>query len=317
MAQQHVAGGGRLARILARLEPSLGSLAGEPVPLSGGITHHNFRVTLGGVDYVVRAHGKDTELLGIDREGERAASERAAGLAIAPPVAAALEDCLVTRFVPNDPVGPREVADGVREMAHALRSFHDCGARLPSRFWVPDLLVAYAAEVRERGGALPDAYAGAGALVARIAAVLPLGRPRPCHNDLLTSNIIRARGGGGLMIVDWEYAGMGHPCFDLGNLSVNNDFDEDADERLLVAYHGAAPSDGQRAALKLMRLLSDAREGAWGVVQGYVSDVELDFELYAREHFERMREAAERGQFEEWLAAAGAGGEEERGAQTA
>ncbi len=30
------------------------------------------------------------------------------------------------------------------------------------------------------------------------------------------------------MIVDWEYAGMGHPCFDLGNLAVNNDFDEAA-----------------------------------------------------------------------------------------
>ena len=26
---------------------------------------------------------------------------------------------------------------------------------------------------------------------------------------------------------------MGHPCFDLGNLSVNNDFDEADDERLL------------------------------------------------------------------------------------
>ena len=35
------------------------------------------------------------------------------------------------------------------------------------------------------------------------------------------------------MIVDWEYAGMGDPWFDLGNLSVNNDFDEADDERLL------------------------------------------------------------------------------------
>ena len=36
-----------------------------------------------------------------------------------------------------------------------------------------------------------------------------------------------------MLIVDWEYAGMGHPCFDLGNLSVNNDFSEADDERLL------------------------------------------------------------------------------------
>ena len=38
------------------------------------------------------------------------------------------------------------------------------------------------------------------------------------------------------MLVDWEYAGMGHRMFDLGNLAVNNEFDEDADERLLAAY---------------------------------------------------------------------------------
>ena len=50
-----------------------------------------------------------------------------------------------------------------------------------------------------------------------------------------------------MLIVDWEYAGMGHPCFDLGNLSVNNDFDEAADERLLRAYYGEPPTDAARA----------------------------------------------------------------------
>ena len=41
-----------------------------------------------------------------------------------------------------------------------------------------------------------------------------------------------------MMIVDWEYAGMGDPRFDLGNLSINSEFDEATDERLLAAYHG-------------------------------------------------------------------------------
>ena len=94
-----------------------------------------------------------------------------------------------------------------------------------------------------------------------------------------------------MMIVDWEYAGMGHPCFDLGNLSVNNDFDDATDERLLTAYAGQPPTRGQRAALKLMRVLSDAREAAWGVVQAQVSELDFDFERYAREHFERLHAA--------------------------
>ena len=38
------------------------------------------------------------------------------------------------------------------------------------------------------------------------------------------------------------------------------------------------PRTPQRAALKLMRVLSDAREAAWGVVQGEVSELDFDFE---------------------------------------
>jgi thiamine kinase-like enzyme len=295
---------GELNDILQRLEPSLGPLSGEPAALEGGITNRNFRVTLGEHEYVIRQPGKDTRLLGIDREAERLANELAAGLGIAPAVAAAFEDCLVTRFVACSQLGSAEIAERVDEIARALRSVHESPAQLPASFWVPDLLAGYAAVVQRRGGALPAAYAELLAVAARIVAVLALGRPRPCHNDLLGGNIVRAHDGR-MMIVDWEYAGMGDPRFDLGNLSINNDFDEADDERLLLAYYGEAPSDGRRAALKLMRVLSDAREAAWGVVQAHISELDFDFDGYAREHAERLHAAAGQPPFEEWLAAAG------------
>jgi thiamine kinase-like enzyme len=304
---------GELNDILHRLEPSLGPIAGEPTPLDGGITNRNFRVTLGGGDYVIRQPGKDTDLLGIDREAERLATEAAARLGIAPAVAATLEDCLVTEFVACRPVSPEELAEGVEDIGLALRAFHDSATPLPSTFWVPALLERYAAIVSKRGGSLPPDYAEAVAGTARVAAGLSVVPPRPCHNDLLGGNIIRAERDGRMMIVDWEYAGIGDPRFDLGNLSVNNDFDEATDERLLAAYYARPPSDGDRAALKLARVLSDAREAAWGVVQGYVSELDFDFDGYAREHFERLFEAVRGPQFEDWLATAAQGtGAEER-----
>jgi len=295
-----------LSDILRRLESSLGPLAGEPTPLDGGITNRNFRATFGGEAYVIRQPGKDTDLLGIDREAERMANEAAARLGIAPAVAAALDDCLVTRFIACRPIAAAELADGIEQIALALRSFHDCADRLPTMFRVPELLDDYARIVQERGGRLPADYADAVDLAARIAAALPPAAPRPCHNDLLPGNMIRAQDDGRIMLVDWEYAGMGDPRFDLGNLSINNDFDAATDERLLTAYHGQAPSDAQRAALALMRLLSDAREAAWAVVQGQVSELDFDFERYGREHFERLHDDTARANIEEWLAAASA-----------
>jgi hypothetical protein len=60
-----------------------------------------------------------------------------------------------------------------------------------------------------------------------------------------------------------------------------------------------------------MRVLSDAREGAWGVVQNEVSELDFDFDGYAREHFERIETTIAEQPFAEWLAAAGgqAGGQ--------
>jgi thiamine kinase-like enzyme len=303
---------GELSDILRRLQSSLGPLTGAPTPLDGGITNRNFRATLGGEDYVIRQPGKDTDLLGIDRQAERIANEAAAELGIAPAVAAAFEDCLVTRFISCRPIAASELVDRVEEIASALRRFHDCATRLPTSFRVPDLLDDYARIVDQRGGELPSGYPATVALAQRVAAALPLTDPRPCHNDLLPGNIIRAQDDGRLMIVDWEYAGMGDPRFDLGNLSINNQFDEAADERLLDAYHGAPPSDAQRAALKLMRLLSDAREAAWAVVQGQVSELDFDFEGYGREHFERLHDDDVQANIKEWLAAAETG---DRGAR--
>lgn len=295
---------GELNDIRERLEAELAPLQGEPRELDGGITNRNFRVTLGGTDYVVRLPGKDTELLGIDRSAELLANQTAAALGIAPAVAAIVDGCLVTNFVACRALQQGELIDAVEQIARALRAFHDSGVQLPTRFWVPELLDDYAAIAEARGARLPDGYGTAREVARRIAAALPLGEPRPCHNDLLAGNLIRANDDGRTLLVDWEYAGMGDARFDLGNLSVNNEFDEAADERLLRAYHGEEPTDPQRAALKLMRVLSDAREGAWGVVQGSISALDFDFAGYASEHFERLRATVAGRDFEEWLASA-------------
>ncbi len=291
-----------LEGILEHLGTRLGPLEGEPEPLSGGITNRNFRVRLAGVDYVVRLPGDRSSLLGIDRTAERLASEAAAALGIGPAVLEIVDGCLVTRFIEGRPVSAREPAERAAELGRALRAFHDCGVRLPVSFAVDRLLGRYAATVHANGGELPDAYALAGSTAARVTAALGDAPSAPCHDDLLAANIIRSDDGGRLMIVDWEYAGMGDPRFDLGNLAVNNGFDDGDEERLLSAYYGDAPDDARRASLKLMRVLSDAREAAWGVVQGVVSELEFDFGGYAGEHFERLSSTVTGPDFEEWLA---------------
>jgi thiamine kinase-like enzyme len=294
-----------ISAIVDRLA-QLGPAAAPPEPLEGGITNRNYRVRLGDGDYVLRVPGKDTALLGIRRDAERLANEAAAALGIAPAVAAAGDSFLLTRFLTCTPIDGDELRAGPESVARALRAFHDSGIELPVRFWVPELLTSYAQTVAERGGVLPRRYALAEDVAARIAAVLPLTDPVPCHNDLLAANLLRVQSSDGptVMLVDWEYAGIGHRLFDLGNLAVNNEFDDRAHERLLTAYYEEPLTPGRLAALQLMRLMSDAREAAWGVVQDAISELDFDFADYAERHFDRLERAAADPRFDQWLATA-------------
>jgi thiamine kinase-like enzyme len=303
-----------LTVIVDRLQERLGTMVGSPQPLEGGITNRNYRVRFGQRDYVVRLPGRDTGLLGISREAERLANQTAAELGFAPAVAAGDDSCLVTDFLICQPVDPDGLRARPEAVARALRAFHDSGVQLPARFWVPELLDKYAAIVRERGGELPAAYAPTRELAGRIAEVLPLDRPAPCHDDLLPANLLAlATGPGGpspgssgprIVLVDWEYAGMGHHLFDLGNLAVNNEFDAAAEDRLLDAYFGVPATDARRAALALMRIMSDAREAAWGVIQSVISELDFDFDEYASKHFKRLHAKAADPHFDQWLASA-------------
>jgi thiamine kinase-like enzyme len=293
-----------LAAALIALEPVIGRAEGEPAALDGGLTNRNFRVRAGGDDVVVRLPGKDTELLGIDRVAEREATAAAARAGVGPEVVAFMTDptCLVTRYLPGRPLTPEELRSPplLEQVAAALRAFH-AGPPLPSTFDSFAIVDAYRATAQAHGADVPDRFPEliAGARSIQAALQGPEHAPVPCHDDLLTANFLFD--GERIRIVDWEYAGIGDRYFDLGNLSVNNGFSEADDERLLVAYWGEPCTPRRFAALRLMRIMSDFREGMWGVVQTAISALDFDFVAYGEEHLARVATGLADPRFESWL----------------
>ena len=259
-------------------------------PLGGGITNRNFRVEAAGQEFVLRIGGKDTELLGIDRAAEHAASRVAADLGLGPEVVAFVEPegYLVTRYLDGE-VGKIDLD----RVGAALRRLHD-GPTLPARFDSFRVVEAYRATAHERGIAVPSAYARAKEIADQIERRRSGTTFRPCHNDLLSANFIDD--GIRLWLVDWEYAGMGDPFFDLGNFAVNNKLGEEGENELLTAY---GSDDGE--ALVLMRFMSDFREAMWGIVQLAISELDFDFGAYAEEHFERLARTAAEPRFQRAL----------------
>ena len=167
------------------------------------------------------------------------------------------------------------------------------------------LVESYRRIASDRGVKIPGAYDDAHEVAARIEASFDAApmTPATCHNDLLNANFLLD--GDHVWIVDYEYAGMGDPFFDLGNLAVNNGLTPQAQETLLSLYFGSV-NDVHRARLALMRVMSDFREAMWGVVQQGISTLDVDYVAYADTHFSRLLQNAADEAFEDWLATASA-----------
>jgi thiamine kinase-like enzyme len=300
-----------LVRALRRL-PEIGTGELTLTALSGGITNRNFLVSGApdGARFVVRLAGNDTYLLGISREVEHAATVTAAGVGVGPEVIAFVrpEGYLVTRFIEGSPI-PEAVMrtpERLRAVGATLRRIHD-GPAIPGLFVPFRIVEAYRALAISRGVVIPPEFDLAEAIARRIelaCLTAPL-ELRPCHNDLLNANFIDD--GARIRIVDWEYAGMGDPYFDLGNFSINHELSADQDAILLGAYLGEAPSPALASRLTLMRVLSDFREAMWGVLQQGISTLDVDFVAYAADHFDRLLTVAGRPAFERALTEAAGG----------
>jgi thiamine kinase-like enzyme len=296
---------GELYDELAAALHRLPEMAGRELtlrPLSGGITNRNFLIGASGTTdrWVIRLAGNDTHLLGISREVEHAATVAAAGVGVGPEVTAFIrpEGFLVTRFIVGSPVSDEAVhrPETLRRVADSLRRIHD-GPAIPGLFVPFRIVEAYRALAAARGVPIPVEYELAQAVARRIELAFLTNslELRPCHNDLLNANFIDD--GTRIRIVDWEYAGMGDPFFDLGNFSINHELTPDEDIELLTAYDGGV-RPARLARLTLMRTVSDFREAMWGVLQQGISSLDVDFVAYAGEHFERLLTGASTPVFE-------------------
>jgi aminoglycoside phosphotransferase (APT) family kinase protein len=295
----------RRATAAARRVPGWETLALRLEPVEIGITNRNYKVTLpDGTAWMVRLPGERTEVLGIDRACEAEAARRADTLGIGPPVLGELPGVgtLVTRFV-TGAHAPDVASFSARldALVPLLRAFHRSG-RIAGRFPIFRVVEWHERDARANGVGTPAAYVPLHDRALDVERALATARTPevPCHNDLLPANVLfdatRA------WLLDWEYAGMNDPYFDLGNLAVNAGLDEAAERHLLELYAGAV-SPSRWARLQLMKIMSEFREGMWAVVQQGISTLtNIDFVAYADEHLDRCGELFGSPSFAGWLA---------------
>ncbi len=266
----------------------------EPEPLPGGITNANFLVRDRGKRFVVRI-GDDIPVHGIMRFNELAASRAAFAAGVSPEVVHAEPGALVLRFIDGVTYGKDEVrqAQSAGRIVPLLRRVHD---DMPKHFqgpmlalWVFQVMRGYAVTLRQGNsrmvGELPRYLEINGELEAALG-------PTPMvfgHNDLLPANFMDD--GKRLWLIDWDYAGLNTPFFDLANLASNNQFSAAEEDGLLEAYFELPASDEMRMKLKAMKCASLLRESMWSMVSEIHLDIDFDYVAYTAENLARFEAA--------------------------
>jgi thiamine kinase len=251
----------RVRAALEGFERGRGALAAgvRLAPLAGGVENSSVRVSSAAGDWVVRIAGPRDARFAINRVAERQVHAAAAALGFAPAIVHVdtEQGLLVTEHVAGQPWTRDEVRSpaGLKLLGARLAELHAQPLpRAVRRMNVHDVLAHYLEQPVTTPGPMSRAD-----LAARLRWSLATYRPAPpalCHNDLHHLNLL---GRAPLLFVDWEYAAVGDPVFELAAVIGYHDLDPEQRELLLAAYG----RELRRAHVARMCLVFDCLHALW------------------------------------------------------
>ena len=200
--------------------------------LSDGPTNASYLLERAGEQFVLRLDKPAALNLGLNRASEKRVCRIVADAGLAPePLYFDPETGVyLRRYLPGQSWGVSELAnpDNQVRLARLLRSLH----KLPRMGAGFDPLAAarrYAKHLNSDWSRL--VLHNSENLMRRIDEDTPL--PTLCHNDLVCQNVLE---GERLMLIDWEYAGIGNPYFDLAVVVRHHRLDRESARGFLDAY---------------------------------------------------------------------------------
>ncbi len=277
--------------------PLLAKSEADPVRL-GGLTNLVFRVG----EFCLRVPGKGTEEY-INRAHEAVAAREAARAGVSPEVLH-FDDAsgvMVTRFIDGGVTMTPDLfkqRDGAAARAgNAFRQLHQSDAVFPFHFELFAMIDDYLKILSAKDVALPDGYHDVVAEAGTVRAALAVNwlPSVACHCDPLCENFLDT--GERMWIVDWEYSGMNDPMWDLGDLSVEGEFNEMQEEEMLRAYFAGEPAPADRGRMVIYKAMCDLLWTLWGLIQLANGNPADDFRAYADGRFARCRRLMETADF--------------------
>jgi thiamine kinase-like enzyme len=241
-----------------------------------GLTNANYRVCVNGENFVLRISGQNTQRLGINRSHEVAALRVAAAAGLGPEIVAFIqpEGHLVTRWIAGRHWDHKEfrTPENVRLLTETVKRIH----ALPPNgaiFSPFQRVTAYLETAHSFSVPLPPGIDGCLQTMQAVQADQQMDSANWqhfCHNDLVSVNYLFREAEQSIIVLDWEFAGLGDIYYDLATVVYTHDSEgpipPELEEVMLSCYFGET-APWQRRRLLGMKYMLMLFTGMWGLAQ--------------------------------------------------
>lgn len=276
--------------------------------LTGGITNKLYRVRLSdGGDYVVRVYGQKTDLF-IDRDVEAENIRRMASAGIAAKLVKYLPEKNVTivEYIAGSVFKNADFlkVELLETLVRPIKLIHKAQTRLPKLFDPFEGVVQLYQVFRDVGPDYPEFdIRGTIDVLQRIWGMAEIRHSDyvPCHNDLLADNFIKAedpeRYPEQVYLIDWEYAGMSTPYYDIGDMFQEILVPVEIEEKILRIYWEDSNMDEHIRKTDILKPFPDIYWFLWSLIQLNISGIEFDYYNYGKVKYENAQKNIARLRF--------------------
>ena len=258
----------------------------------GGMSNKNFKVTKGKLEYVLRVPGNGSEGM-VVRSNEEHNSMQACKMGINPPIRYfnAKTGIKLADFVKNAETlngATIQRPSSMKKIVKIFQTLHHSHVRFGNEFNVFNEIRNYERLLEECNGTMYEGYEDHREKVLRLEDYLnKLGVSiKPCHNDLVAENFLKAEDGT-IYLIDWEYSGMNDPMWDIAALFLENNFSEENQDYFLSHYFNGNEPENARKKIFVYQILMDWLWSLWTVIKEAQGD---DFGTYGVDRYTRAIE---------------------------
>lgn len=258
---------------------------------AGGLTNYNYIMNIKGKEYVIRKPGGMTHLM-IDRKVEKINNDIVTGLGVN-------SQCI--HFDEETGIKFSKYIKGSKNMGELnplcrenimiandlMKKIHNHTINFPNIFDWEKEINKYESVVLHLNGCLFSDYLEYKNLLREFMKFnIKDVKLVPCHNDTVPENFLVDKEGKGYLI-DWEYAGLNDPAWDLAAYIIESKLNKEAIDYLLVDYYGETPSDQEIIKIKSYMMAQDLLWTVWALIRHYNGDDFLDYCMLRYERFKK------------------------------